>query len=88
MKSYPDRSGQSGVVAYRTHDDAIDVLFRDDIVYRYDEATIGREHVERMKWLARAGRGLASFINRNDDVREKYADKWPIAEYRALGFDA
>jgi hypothetical protein len=87
MKNYSDRSGQSGVVAYRAHEDAIDVLFRDDIVYRYDEATLGGEHVGRMKWLARAGKGLASYINRHDDVREKYADKWPIAEYRALGLD-
>jgi hypothetical protein len=88
MKNYSDRSGQSGVVAYRALDDAIDVLFRDEIVYRYDDATTGREHVERMKWLARAGKGLAGYINRNDDVREKYADKWPIIEYRALGLDA
>jgi hypothetical protein len=88
VKGYSDRSGKSGVVAYRTHDDAIDILFRDEIVYRYDEATTGRDHVERMKWLARAGKGLAGFINRNDDVREKYVDKWPIAAYRALGLDA
>jgi hypothetical protein len=84
---YRDRSGRSGVVAFRAHAGAIDVLFRDEIVYRYDDTSPGRAHVERMTWLARAGKGLASYINRNDDVREKYADKWPIAEYRALGFD-
>jgi hypothetical protein len=87
MKPYGDRSGQSGIVAYRAREHAIDVLFRDEIVYRYDENETGREHVDRMKWLARSGKGLAGYINRHTDVREKYADKWPIAEYRALGFD-
>jgi hypothetical protein len=87
MKPYTDRSGQSGVLSYNLHKDAIDVLFRDGIVYRYDVATTGHEHVERMKWLARAGKGLAGYINRNVDVRERYADKWPLAEYRALGLD-
>jgi hypothetical protein len=87
MKAYTDRSGQSGVVAYRTHAHAIDILFRDEYVYRYDDATTGRDHVERMKWLAQAGKGLAGYINRHDDVRECYADKWPLTEYRALGLD-
>ncbi|HJT99392.1 MAG TPA: hypothetical protein VJ696_13830 [Rhodanobacteraceae bacterium] len=87
MKSYNDRSGNSGVVSYIAHEDAIDVLFRDGIVYRYDHAATGRDHVERMKWLARAGRGLAGYINRHTGVREKYADKWPLGEYRALGLD-
>lgn len=85
MKPYTDRTGQSGVVAYQTHDDSIDVLFKDEIVYRYDFATTGREHVERMTWLAQAGRGLAGYVNRHADVRERYADKWTIAEYRASG---
>jgi hypothetical protein len=40
-----------------------------------------------MKWLARAGKGLAGYINRHTDVREKYADKWSVADYRALGLD-
>jgi hypothetical protein len=87
MKSYSDRSGQSGVVAFQTYADAIDVLFRDEMVYRYDYASTGREYVERMKWLARAGKGLAGYINRHTDVREKYADKWSVADYRALGLD-
>jgi hypothetical protein len=87
MKPYTDRSGKSGVVSYRDHAEGIDVLFGDDIVYRYDYATTGREHVERMKWLARAGKGLASYINRNTDVRERHAEKWTLAEYRASGRD-
>ena len=75
MKPYTDRTGTSGVVAYRIHADAIDVLFSDDIVYAYDEATTGREHGERMKWFAQAGKGLASYINRTPAVRESFADK-------------
>jgi hypothetical protein len=87
MKPYSDRSGQSGVVAYRVHADAIDVLFRDEMVYRYDATATGRENVERMKWLAQAGKGLAGYINRHTDVRESYAEKWTLAEYRASGRD-
>jgi hypothetical protein len=87
MKPYTDRSGKSGVVEYRLHADSIDVLFADGYVYRYDYATTGQEHVERMKWFAAAGKGLASYINRNTDVREGYADKWPLDEYRASGLD-
>jgi hypothetical protein len=87
MKPYGDRSGQSGVVAWRAHADAIDVLFRDEMVYRYDNAATGREHVERMKWLAQAGKGLAGYINRHTDVRESYAGKWTLAEYRRSGLD-
>jgi hypothetical protein len=87
MKPYTDRSGKSGVVSYRDHADAIDVLFDDGIVYGYDYATTGQEHVERMKWFAQAGKGLASYINRTPDVRERYAEKWTLAEYRASGRD-
>jgi hypothetical protein len=87
MKPYTDRSGKSGVVSYRDHADAIDVLFGDGIVYEYDYATTGQEHVERMKWFAQAGKGLASYINRNPYVRERYAEKWTLAEYRASGRD-
>jgi hypothetical protein len=87
MKPYSDRSGQSGVVAYRSHAEAIDVLFRDEMVYRYDHAATGCEHVERMKWLAQAGKGLAGYINRHTDVRESYAEKWTLSEYHASGRD-
>jgi hypothetical protein len=87
MKPYADRTGQSGVVAYRTHDESIDVLFRDEMVYRYDYAVTGREHVERMKWFAQAGKGLAGYVNRYTEVREGYSQKWTLAEYRAAGLD-
>lgn len=73
MQRYRNLSGNSGVVAYTLHDDAIDVRFREGGVYRYDASAPGIGHVTRMRELALAGRGLATYINRH--VRDDYAAK-------------
>ena len=67
------RSARSGVVAYELHDDAIDIEFANGDVYRYDTTTPGPVDVELMKRFARAGRDLATYINRY--VRDRYAKK-------------
>ena len=73
MTPYRNRSGQSGVSAFQLLDNAIVVRFIDGSTYRYGVERPGRHHVGRMKSLAMAGRGLATYINRY--VREKYEER-------------
>lgn len=73
MKRYGNLNGNSGVIAYELAEDAITVAFTDGGLYLYDHRRPGRKHVEQMKVLAQAGRGLATYINQH--VREKYARK-------------
>jgi len=73
MKRYLNLSGNSGVSAYEIQDDAIIVKFVDGDTYVYDSRCPGTAHVKNMKDLAKAGRGLATYITRF--VRENYAKK-------------
>ncbi|HEY8271526.1 MAG TPA: hypothetical protein VIG33_11615 [Pseudobdellovibrionaceae bacterium] len=70
---YKNLSGVSGILRFKINRDSIEVEFHDGAVYLYDEAITGRVHVERMKELARAGKGLNSYISRA--VRKNYARK-------------
>jgi len=70
MQRYANRSGNSGVVAYEIGADWIEVKFVDRPPYRYTYARTGESHVEAMKNLAIAGRGLGSYISRH--VRMAY----------------
>jgi hypothetical protein len=74
VKPYKDRTGKSGVLAYETHDEAIDVTFKDGVTYRYTHASAGWQEVETMKMLAAQGRGLSGFISKH--AFDRYADKW------------
>jgi hypothetical protein len=64
MKQYGRLSGESGVLAYRLAPQAIAVKFVEGKVYTYTYASTGRERVEQMKLLARAGRGLSTYISK------------------------
>ena len=75
MERYQDLSGTSGIESYEVGDDWIKVRFRGGYAYTYNHASAGVDHVERMKALARAGRGLGTYIGRN--VRDAYAAKEP-----------
>ena len=65
MKIYKNLSNDSSVRAFTIGTDYIDVKFKTGPIYRYSYRSAGRENVERMKLLARAGDGLGSFIQRN-----------------------
>jgi hypothetical protein len=73
MKRYANLSGDSGVVAYEIGRDSIDVKFQDGWIYLYTYASAGAPHIEAMKVLAAAGRGLSTYIVRN--VRNSYESK-------------
>lgn len=71
MKRYRNLEGHSGVLAYDIRDTAIAVKFVGGDVYDYTYARPGRAHVEEMKRLALAGRGLSTYISQH--VRDDYA---------------
>ena len=64
MQHYRNAQGDSGVAAYETGPDSIRVKFKHGGTYDYDFATTGPLHVERMKVLADAGAGLATYISK------------------------
>jgi len=71
MQPYRNLSGESGVDSYEDGVDWIRVRFKEGDTYLYDGSRPGLEHIERMKQLARAGDGLATYINRY--VRGNYS---------------
>jgi hypothetical protein len=73
MRRYANLSGDSGVVAYEVGRDSIDVKFQDGWIYLYTYASAGALHVEAMKKLAAAGRGLCTYIVKN--ARKSYESK-------------
>lgn len=73
MQPYRNLSGRSGIAAYEIGEDFVRVVFRGDPEpYVYSAPQIPPSKIAQMKALALAGRGLASFISRNADVRDAY----------------
>jgi len=73
MQRYANREGDSGVVAFATGPAGIAVQFTNGSIYVYDVERPGRQAVSDMKRLARAGRGLSTYISQH--VRDNYAKK-------------
>lgn len=73
METYRNLGGNSGVAAFEIGNDFIKVQFNDGAVYLYTYQSAGSNNIEQMKVLARAGKGLNSFIMRS--VRKAYAAK-------------
>jgi hypothetical protein len=65
MEPYKNLSGEEPISAFAIESSHIDVQYKDKAVYRYSHITPGREHVERMKDLARRGQGLGPYISAN-----------------------
>lgn len=62
---YKNKANASGVLAFRSGNNYINILFHDNNYYRYTKASAGYEALKRMQYLARLGVGLNSFISRN-----------------------
>lgn len=75
FEKYKNKQTNSGVTAFEMNKEQISVLF-DDMVYVYTYSITGRKHVEKMKRLAKQGKGLSTYISRN--VKEKYQEKYPV----------
>lgn len=70
---YGNRAGNSGVIAYEIKRDFIRVKFVDGSIYTYTYRSAGRENIERMKVLARSGRGLSGYISTH--VKDRFSEK-------------
>lgn len=73
MPRYKNLSGHSGVVAYETTTDSITLTFTDGGRYLYTSVSVGRAALDRMIALAKAGRGLSTFVSQH--VRDDYERK-------------
>ncbi|SDC45213.1 hypothetical protein SAMN05428966_101837 [Massilia sp. PDC64] len=73
MQRYGNQSRESGVVAYDIDAGQIIVQFRNGDRYLYTEDSAGAANIARMQELAKAGRGLSSFISQH--VHDRYARK-------------
>jgi hypothetical protein len=73
MQRYGNQSRESGVVGYDIDAGQIIVQFRNGDRYLYTEDSAGAANIARMQELARAGRGLSSFISQH--VHDRYARK-------------
>lgn len=70
MEKYSNRSGNSPITHYQIGDDRVIVWFKTGKSYSYSYRKAGRTNVERMKVLARNGKGLSAYITKN--VMTKY----------------
>lgn len=73
MQRYKEISGNSGVSSFSPGKDFIKIQFKDGSLYLYNYDKPGKKEVEEMKRLAKAGKGLATFINQH--VRERFAEQ-------------
>jgi hypothetical protein len=73
MERYQNLNGDAGVAYYETGADFIKVQFLGGSTYVYDYVRPGPYHVERMKELAKAGRGLSTYISQQ--VRASFSFK-------------
>ena len=73
MTPYQNLEGHSGVTAYEIKPDSIAVEFNHDAVYLYTYKSAGKKVIEKMKLLAKTGRGLSTFISQ--EVRDNFDTK-------------
>ena len=73
MQPYKNSNRDTGVVAYETGDNGIAVQSRDGSVYLYTIKSAGRDAVNKMKSLAKKGKGLTTYINQY--VKDQYEKK-------------
>jgi len=73
MERYANKNGDSAVSTYEIGINYIYIGFKSGSTYEYTYASAGPVNIEKMKALARAGRGLNTFITKY--VNNKYAQK-------------
>ncbi len=74
MKKYKNTSGDSGVMHYEIGADFIKIRFQHSPeIYMYNYEIPGKSVVEKMKALAKDGKGLSTFIAQV--VRDNYCGK-------------
>lgn len=81
-EAYANLGGNSGVASYTTMPRGISVGFSDGSEYLYNTDSTGSSQIERMRRLARMGKGLNAYINKR--IGKNYAEKWGSKEWRGL----
>jgi len=74
MERYANLRGNSAVIAFEIEPGSITVQFEKSGFYLYTSASAGAANIMQMHNLAKAGRGLGTFINLA--VKFNYARKW------------
>jgi hypothetical protein len=72
VQPYQNLSGNSGIVEFKNQPDFIIVRFDGGDLYVYMSEKVSRRHVEEMKRLAVAGKGLSTYITQHRDVFNGY----------------
>ena len=66
MQTYANLNGKSGIKKYSITPTAVKIKFiKNSGVYVYNYDKPGKGHVERIKTLALAGKGLSKYINQS-----------------------
>lgn len=73
MEAYKNLKGDSGISRYQIGDDFIIIEFGAGHLYLYNYTSTGKAKIERMKVLAKKGKGLSTYISRH--VKDHYAEK-------------
>ena len=73
MEVYQNLGGNSSIHSFEIEHDSIIVQFDTGSKYLYNDLKPGAIHVQRMKALAKQGKGLSSYINKY--VRNNYAKR-------------
>ena len=74
MRPYKSLSGkESGVIAYESGEDFIIVEFRTKEKYYYSYKSAGESTIEKMKAIAKVGKGFSTFISQE---KPKYEYKF------------
>ncbi|MGN6181149.1 MAG: hypothetical protein ACTHNW_18345 [Mucilaginibacter sp.] len=76
MQPYKNSNRDTGVVAYEMGNNGISVQFKDGSVYLYTIKSAGLASVNKMKNLAKKGKGLTTYINQH--VKDRYEKKISI----------
>ena len=71
MTRYKNLGGTSPITYYEIGDNSITVWFK-NTPFTYPEQYIGRDALTQMCLLAKAGRGLATYINEHPHVKHGY----------------
>jgi hypothetical protein len=73
MEKYKNLSGVSGVSHYKIGSDFIELKFKGQPdLYLYTNSITGEQHIQHMKSLALAGKGLSTYISRHPEVKNGY----------------
>lgn len=77
MEEYKNLSGNSGVEKFLVGADFIKIRFKNMAkIYVYSHTKPGATHVEKMKELAEAGRGLSTYVSQK--IKKNYYRTEPL----------